>query len=67
MCSSDLHKDEPTLDIWHGRYLDEYEKRGEEWRISKRVCVHEGTRSEPVTPMAIEASQFTQGDADRHA
>ena len=60
-----FRKDEPVLDAWHGRYLDEYEKRGDEWRISKRVCVHEGTKSETISPMDINTASFTQGSQDR--
>ena len=57
-------RDEPVLDTWHGRYLDEYQKRGDSWRILKRVCVHEGTGSAAVQPMPIEAEKFRQGDFD---
>lgn len=57
--------DSDELDTWHGRYLDEYEKRGDEWRISKRVCVHEGTHTRSITPMEIDGAAFTQGAADR--
>ncbi len=60
--------DHPTLDTWYGRYLDQYEKRGDEWRIIHRVCVHEGTTSRPIeTPMAIAADRFRQGDFDRQS
>ena len=64
------HLQRPTgeLDIWFGRYLDRYEKRGDEWRIIERVCVHEGDRTEPAgTPMAMQADLFRQGDWDRPA
>ncbi len=54
-----------VLDTWHGRYLDVYEKREDEWRILERVCVHEGTHSQPVNAMDIAASQFRQGAFDR--
>lgn len=57
--------DAQVLDTWHGRYLDVYEKRGQEWRILERVCVHEGTDSRPVVPMQIAAEMFRQGSADR--
>ncbi len=57
--------DEDILDTWHGRYLDRYEKRGDEWRIIERVCVHEGTHSQQVAPMDIAAASFRQGDFDR--
>lgn len=58
-------KDEDVLDTWHGRYLDRYEKRGGEWKIADRVCVHEGTSSTAVSPMEIDAAAFRQGDFDR--
>ena len=60
-------KDAEILDIWHGRYLDLYEKRVGEWRILERVCVHEHTSSREVTPMGIEFEKFRQGDFDRPA
>ena len=43
-----FQKDAEILDTWHGRYLDAYQKRGDEWRILERVCVHEGTHSAAV-------------------
>lgn len=60
-----FQKDADVLDTWHGRYLDVYEKRGEEWRILERVCVHEGTTTEPVNRMAIDSDKFRQGAFDR--
>ena len=60
-----FQKDADVLDTWHGRYLDVYEKRGEEWRILERVCVHEGTTTAPVNPMAIDSDKFRQGEFDR--
>ncbi|MBA59765.1 MAG: hypothetical protein CMQ40_11430 [Gammaproteobacteria bacterium] len=62
-----LQKDADVLDTWHGRYLDLYEKREGEWRISERVCVHEFTKSEHISPMAMDASKFRQGAFDRPA
>lgn len=59
--------DDDVLDTWYGRYLDTYEKRGGEWRIADRVCVHEGTHSATVKPMEIDAASFQQGADDRHA
>jgi len=57
-----------ALNMWFGRYLDRYERRGDEWRILDRVCVHEGDRAfEPGTPMPIPADKFRQGDFDRPA
>ena len=60
-----FHKDAELLDTWHGRYLDRYEKRGDEWRIIERVCVHEGTHTQPVDAMQIDSSKFRQGSFDR--
>ena len=61
-----LFKDDPSeLDLWAGRYLDEYEKRGDEWRIIKRVCVHEGTSTGAAHAMAIASEKFRQGSFDR--
>lgn len=58
--------DTGELDTWFGRYLDRYEKRGDEWRIIERVCVHEGDHTAPAgTPMPIAADKFRQGSADR--
>ena len=61
-------KDESVLDTFYGRYLDTYERRGNEWRISHRVCVHHGSSSEAVAePMALRADLFRQADFDRPA
>ena len=60
-----LQKDDDLLDIWHGRYLDYYEKRDEQWRILERVCVHEYTRTSPITAMEIDSEKFRQGNFDR--
>ncbi len=54
-----------SQDTWYGRYLDEYEKRDDEWRILHRMCVHEGTRSDPAGEMAIDWRAFRQGTFDR--
>ena len=50
-----FQKDADVLDTWHGRYLDAYEKRGDAWRIIERVCVHEGTHSQAIAAMNIDA------------
>jgi len=60
-----FQKDADVLDTWHGRYLDLYEKREGEWRILERVCVHEGSHSAPIEPMAIPAHEFRGGSFDR--
>jgi hypothetical protein len=54
-----------ALDTWYGRYLDQYEKRGDEWRIIRRVCVHEGTTTGESPAMDIDAASFRQGSFDR--
>lgn len=64
-CASTL-EGTTVIDTWWGRYLDRYERRGDEWRIIHRVCVHEGTeRREVDTTMPIDAARFRQGSADR--
>ena len=55
------------LDTWFGRYLDRYEKRGDEWRIQHRVCVHEGSMTGAVEPMPIDSASFRPGSFDRPA
>jgi ketosteroid isomerase-like protein len=64
-----LHRtdgEQPVLDTWWGRYLDRYERRGDEWRIVHRTCVHEFTVSQPIEArMPIDAARFRQGSADR--
>ena len=62
-----FQRDADVIDTWHGRYLDRYQRRGDEWRILERVCVYEGTTSEPVSPMTIAADAFRQGSFDRPA
>ena len=60
-----FRKDEDTLDTWHGRYLDLYEKRGDEWRILDRVCVTEGSDSRSLSPMPIDSEKYRSGSFDR--
>lgn len=63
-----LQRPDGHLDLWFGRYLDRYERRGDEWRIIERVCVHEGDRTlDPGSSMPIDAARFRQGDWDRPA
>jgi hypothetical protein len=61
-----FQKDANVLDTWHGRYLDQYEKRESEWRMIHRVCVHEGTKTESIVPMELNAESFRQGTSDRN-
>jgi hypothetical protein len=59
--------DTGAIDTWYGRYLDRYDKRGDEWRILRRVCVHHGTHSAPASPMAIDTARYLDGSFDRPA
>jgi hypothetical protein len=59
-------RDSDELDIWFGRYLDRYEKRGDEWRILHRVCVHQGDLVIPAGErMQLDAAKFRPGSFDR--
>jgi hypothetical protein len=60
-----IREDTGAHDMWLGRYLDDYEKRGDEWRIIRRVCVHEGTGTSKIPAMPIDAASFRQGSFDR--
>ncbi len=51
--------------LWGGRYVDRYERRSGEWRISRRGVVHEWTKLEPVEGVWPNAAAFTQGRRDR--
>lgn len=63
-----FRKDERVLDTWYGRYLDRYERRGDEWRILHRVCVHHGDVSQEVPDgMPISADLYRQAGFDRPA
>lgn len=56
------------IDIWWGRYIDEYSRRDGDWRISSRVVVHEWTMVQPIdSAMPIPAEHFRQGSFDRKA
>jgi hypothetical protein len=58
--------DSTAMSTWFGRYLDRYEKRGSDWRIIHRACVHEATRvSAPGDPMALDVAAFRSGSDDR--
>ncbi len=63
-----MRKDERILDTWYGRYLDTYECRDGEWRILRRVCVHDGDTSVAVPDdMGTSADLYRQGTFDRPA
>jgi hypothetical protein len=53
------------IDVWYGRYLDRYEKRGDEWRIIERVCVHAGDGTSLLEPMPIDSSKYRDASFDR--
>ena len=58
---------EEWLDFFSGRYVDRFERRTGEWRISERVVVHDWSASARLGdsgfPLAMEG--FTQGRRDR--
>lgn len=51
--------------LWLGRYLDHYQCRDGEWRLSSRVCVHEGTTTVEHLPMSTDLENFRSGELDR--
>ena len=55
------------VDTWFGRYLDKYEKRGDDWKIIERVCVHNGTHVIDEVPMRMQTSAYRRGSFDRPA
>ena len=55
------------VDTWFGRYLDKYEKRGEDWKIIERVCVHNGSQVIDAVPMRMQTSAYRRGSFDRPA
>ena len=58
--------DEPVVDTWWGRYLDRYEKRGDDWKIIHRVCVNEATMTTPIEQtMPIKSELYRPGSFDR--
>ncbi|WP_395154745.1 nuclear transport factor 2 family protein [Ilumatobacter sp.] len=62
----DAAKDQ--LSTFHGRYLDNYERRDGEWRISHRVCVYHGDHVQLVRDsMGLDVSVFRQNSFDRPA
>jgi hypothetical protein len=57
---------EPVQHTWWGRYLDRYEKRGDEWRIIERVVVHEASRTEErLVALPFPQDGFRPGSFDR--
>jgi hypothetical protein len=58
-------QDSPDVSVWFGRYLDQYQRRGDEWRILNRVCVHEASGTYPGLPGATPAEKFRPGHFDR--
>jgi hypothetical protein len=62
-----LQSREPQrLHTFYGRYLDHYERRhGGEWRIFRRVCVHEGSATAAVMPAPFSFETLRPGTVDR--
>jgi len=57
--------DTPARDHVVGfRYVDDFEKREGEWRIARRVCVFEWTRTDPVAPGWDYREGFVRGRTD---
>jgi hypothetical protein len=57
-----------VVDVWWGRYIDEYSRKNGDWRISSRVVVHEWTAQMPIEQaMPIPAEMFRPGSFDRNA
>ena len=55
-----------SLSTFYGRYLDTYERRGTEWRIAHRVCVHSGdVRVDATEAMGLDVAAFRPGSFDR--
>jgi hypothetical protein len=52
---------------WYGRYIDEYEKRDEEWRILRRICVHACSEERAVGQPIAASAAFRQDTVDRGA
>lgn len=68
LCTESAGGGERQLSTWYGRYLDSYECRANEWRISHRVCVHHSDISQQLPDsMSIDASRFRQASFDRPA
>lgn len=58
-------KDRPARDHIVGfRYVDDFEKRNGEWRIARRVCVFDWTRTDPVPAGWDFTTGFLRGRPD---
>jgi ketosteroid isomerase-like protein len=57
--------DKPARDHVVGfRYVDNFERRLGEWKIARRVCVFEWTRTDPVPPGWDFTPEFMRGQTD---
>jgi len=57
--------DRPRRDHVVGlRYVDDFARRDDRWRIANRVCVFEWTRTDPVTPGWDFSDAFRMGRTD---
>lgn len=54
------------LDVFAGRYVDQFERRNGAWRIANRVVVHDWSASTPLVGdnFPLEMSGFTEGRRD---
>lgn len=56
--------DRPARDHVVGfRYVDNFERRNGDWKIARRVCVFEWTRTDPVPPGWDFTPEFLRGQA----
>jgi hypothetical protein len=55
------------LDFFSGRYIDKFEKRNNEWKISDRVIVHDWSISNPLDAgsFPLPMDSFVQGKRDK--
>ena len=57
--------DRPARDHLVGfRYVDNFERRNGEWKIARRVCVFEWTRTDPVPPGWDFTPEFMRGQTN---
>jgi hypothetical protein len=59
--SGDLPERDNTVAL---RYIDDVERRNDEWRILRRVCVYEWTRTDPVPQGWTFPESFPRGSVD---
>lgn len=60
-------KGDPRLQVFAGRYLDDFARRDGAWRIAARTVVHDWSGLVATEPVALDLGLFaqgTRGDAD---